>query len=87
MEWLVLKSLYLRGPRQYAVVLQSNGLNMLCLAMSSYPLEEGDVIYPVRDALYLINKDERKLVRVTQASKFTEHQWKLTKKFCVFCGD
>lgn len=71
MEWLVVDVIYLRGTKNYALILHSSPLKMIVEVTSEYSVAPGDMLYPVMDAMYLINRNENQCLKVICASKFS----------------
>ncbi|WP_255520046.1 hypothetical protein [Citrobacter sp. BDA59-3] len=49
---------------------------------SKFLIQPGDILYPVSDAMYLINKNENQRLKITSASVFSATQWCSLKKSC-----
>ncbi|MGQ4771190.1 hypothetical protein ACSQPT_003415 [Citrobacter freundii] len=45
-------------------------------------IQPGNILYPVSDAMYLINKNENQRLKSTSASAFSATQWCFLKKSC-----
>ncbi|AYU97908.1 hypothetical protein EEI76_23115 (plasmid) [Enterobacter cloacae] len=43
--------------------------------------QAGDILYPVRDAIYVINKNENQRLKVTSASAFSATHWRFLKGY------
>ncbi|WPS11064.1 polymyxin B resistance protein pmrD (plasmid) [Klebsiella aerogenes] len=80
MEWLVIDAFYLRATESYMLVLRSGSLKMMVEAISKTPVLPGDILHPVRDAIYLINKNESRPVKAINASEFSATRWRFLKK-------
>lgn len=80
MEWLVIDAVYLRTTRCYVLVIHTESLKMMAAVTSETPVQKGDILYPVRDAMYRINRNEDQCLKVTSASAFSIKQWRFLKK-------
>ena len=80
MEWLVINSMHLISSGYYMLVLQSGSLKMLAEVLSDTPPVPGDFLHPVCDAMYLINKDQMRRLKVISASEFSATQWRALQK-------
>ncbi|MEH5617298.1 MULTISPECIES: hypothetical protein [Enterobacter cloacae complex] len=76
MEWRVTDVVELAAAQRYALTLCAEQLKLVAVITSSAPVTAGDRLYPVRDAKYLINKDEHRVVKVISAAAFTPLRWK-----------
>ncbi|EAY3636815.1 polymyxin B resistance protein pmrD, partial [Salmonella enterica] len=79
MEWLVIDVIYIKSTRHYILTLHSASLKMMAEVLTEYPVNTGDVLYPVRDAEYLINKKEFQRLRFFSASLFSVTHWNSLK--------
>jgi signal transduction protein PmrD len=77
MEWRITGVVELASTQRYALILCADRLKLVAVITSSAPLAVGDILYPVQDAKYLINKDEQKIVKIISAAAFTPLRWKL----------
>ncbi|MGF6101205.1 polymyxin B resistance protein pmrD [Enterobacter sp. A4] len=77
MEWRITGVVELASTHRYALILCADRLKLLADISSLAPLAVGDILYPVQDAKYLINKDEQKVVAIISAAAFTPLRWKL----------
>lgn len=80
MEWLVIDVIYLKKKGSYVLILCAGGLNMMAEVNSAHPVHPGDILYPVVNAMYLINKNENQSLKVISASAFSVPYWRLLKK-------
>ena len=80
MEWLVIDVFYLNIPRHYMLILHAGALKMIAKVISKTPIQPQDMLYPVRDAMYLINKNEQQRLKVTVAYAFSAKQWCFLKR-------
>lgn len=82
MKWLVIDVIYLGKANHYMLILHAGTLKMMSEVTSKSPMQPGDILCPVSDAMYLINKNENQLVKVISASAFSATQWCFLKKSC-----
>ncbi|MTH46438.1 signal transduction protein PmrD [Intestinirhabdus alba] len=77
MEWLVKKTLYLeKSTRQFLVLWDSGGsLKMIAEVLSVRLLQVGDVLSPMPDALYCINRDRSWTVKMISAGYYCRTEW------------
>ncbi|HHL2713145.1 TPA: polymyxin B resistance protein pmrD [Yersinia enterocolitica] len=80
MEWLVIDVIYLRTTERYGLVLHASALKMMAEVTSEYIIQPGDILYPVMDAMYQINKNEKQCLKVINASAFSATQWNFLKR-------
>lgn len=84
MEWLVIDVIYLKLNESYMLTLQTSSLKMIAEAISESAVHAGDILYPVMDAEYLINKNEAQRLVFISASSFSATHWdhlKASKKY------
>ncbi|UPT55273.1 hypothetical protein FGI00_06765 [Dickeya zeae] len=55
---------------------------MMSEVTSKSLIQPGNILYPVRDAMYLINKNENQRLKITSASAFSATQWCFLEKSC-----
>ena len=82
MEWLVIGVIYLGKASRYMLILHAGTLKMMSEVSSKSLIQPGDILYPVSDAVYLINKNENQRLKITSASAFSATQWCFLKKSC-----
>jgi signal transduction protein PmrD len=82
MEWLVIDVIYLGKTSHYMLILHAGTLKMMSEVTSKSPIQPGDILYPVSNAMYLINKNENQRLKVTSAAAFSSTQWCFLKKSC-----
>lgn len=80
MEWLVIDAVYLRTTGAYALILHASSLKMMAEVSSEAPIQAGDILYPVRDAIYLINEYENQRLKVTNALALSAPHWRFLKR-------
>ncbi|HHX3382664.1 TPA: polymyxin B resistance protein pmrD [Salmonella enterica] len=84
MEWLVVDVIYLKLKKTYMLTLHASSLKMMAEAISESAVHAGDVLYPVMDAEYLINKNESQRLVFISASSFSATYWnhlKVSKQY------
>jgi len=79
MKWLVIDAVCLRTTGAYALILHASPLKLMAEVSSEAPIQAGDILYPVRDAIYLINKNENLRLKVTSTSAFSATHWRFLK--------
>ncbi|GAB7263393.1 polymyxin B resistance protein pmrD [Dickeya ananatis] len=75
MEWLVIDVIYLVKASRYMLILHAGTLKMMSEVTSKSLIQLGNILYPVSDAMYLINKNENQRLKITSASAFSATQW------------
>lgn len=80
MEWLVIDVIYLRTTGRNWLILQGSTLKMMAEVTSEHPIKSGDILYPVTDAMYLINRNANQRLKVISASAFSATQWGFLKR-------
>ncbi|EBQ8602444.1 polymyxin B resistance protein pmrD [Salmonella enterica] len=80
MEWLVIDVIYIKSTKHHILTLHAASLKMVAEVLTEFPLNTGDVLYPVRDAEYLINKKEFQRLKFLSASSFSVTLWNSLKK-------
>lgn len=83
MEWLVIDAIYLRATGNWSLVLHAGTLKMVAEITSISPIVSGDILYPVRDAIYLVNKNEHHAVKAISAVPFSVTHWLFQKKLAL----
>lgn len=79
MEWLVEDVVFLETTGIYLLRLCAGSLRMMAEASCDSGLFPGEKLYPVRDAIYLVNREKNRRLRVHSASGFSATAW-LSKK-------
>ncbi|WP_038913546.1 hypothetical protein [Dickeya zeae] len=74
--------IYMGKASRYMLILHAGTLKMLSEVTSKSLIQPGDILYPVSDAMYLINKNENQRLKITSASAFSATQWCFLKKSC-----
>lgn len=80
MEWLVDDVIFLKTTNNYFLRLRSGSLRMMAEASCDSGLFPGETLYPVRDAVYLVNREKNRRLRVHSASDFSATAWHSKKK-------
>ena len=81
MDWLVIEVLYLRATGTYALVVQGGLLLKMQAEVSSvFPVQRGDILSPVQNAVYLLNGDPGQCVSIISASAFSATSWRVLNK-------
>ncbi|MGN7915569.1 hypothetical protein [Enterobacter sp. 22466] len=68
MEWLVIDVVYLKKQKNYALILHGGPLKMIAEVTTDFPVQPGDSLYPVRDAINPLIND---LCLFIESSQFT----------------
>ncbi|HCC3327929.1 TPA: signal transduction protein PmrD [Salmonella enterica] len=71
MEWLVLKVISRDDENRYCLVVWAGKIKMQAEVHSLVPVQSGDTLYPLRHALYSLNRREKSAVRVIKAEPYT----------------
>ncbi|HBZ8093512.1 hypothetical protein [Klebsiella variicola] len=64
MEWEVCDVIYSQENDTYLLKLYSGPLVMMAEVVSIAPIFKADMLYPIKDAKYLVNKNESRPVKV-----------------------
>jgi signal transduction protein PmrD len=75
MEWLVEDVIFLKATNKYFLRLRSGYLRMMAEVSCDSGLFPGETLYPVRDAIYLVNRKKNRRLRVHSASGFSATAW------------
>lgn len=67
MEWLVSGVYFIKSSGNYLLAVNYGKLKVMAEVTSVYPIQSGDTLYPVRDAMYLVNGNKRRSVKVINA--------------------
>lgn len=79
MEWLVIEVFYTGTKGCYVLILDASSIQLMAEVSYEVPVQTGDILYPVRDAVYLINKDENHSLKVISVSSFSATNLRLLK--------
>ncbi|OKP15440.1 hypothetical protein [Serratia fonticola] len=82
MEWHVVDVLSLNAPPdEYALVLNSGAVITVVAKVSSpIPIKPGDILYPMLDAKYCVNRDKTRVVKASNVIKFCLIEWESLRK-------
>lgn len=80
MEWEVCDVIYSQENDTYLLKLYSGPLIMMAEVVSIAPIFKADMLYPIKDAKYLVNKNESRPVKVICASQYSATYWLSQKK-------
>ncbi|ABX20521.1 signal transduction protein PmrD [Salmonella enterica subsp. houtenae] len=83
MEWLVKKSHYVKKMARHVLVLCDSGgsLKMIAEANSMILLSPGDILSPLKDAQYCINREKHQILKIINARCYSCDEWqRLTRK-------
>lgn len=75
MLWSVEKSVKLNHCHRYALILKSSYLKMIAEVITTKQILESDIIYPVENALYLINNETNNTLKVVHATVYSAEKW------------
>lgn len=79
MEWLIEDVVFLEIAGVYLLRLYAGSLRIMAEASCDSGLFPGEKLYPVRDAIYLVNREKNRRLKVHSASGFSATAW-LSKK-------
>ncbi|WP_430689253.1 polymyxin B resistance protein pmrD [Klebsiella variicola] len=82
MEWIVCDVIYMAKKDIYLLKLQAGPLNMMAEVLSTSPIYKDDKLHPIKDAKYLVNKNESRPVKVIFASEYSASHWLSQKRIC-----
>lgn len=82
MKWHVVDVLVLNQcSNKYALILNGDQIiTLFAQTWSPIAIKSGDILYPVLDAKYCVNRDRSKEIKVTNVSKFCLKQWELLRE-------
>ncbi|EHI9047242.1 signal transduction protein PmrD [Salmonella enterica] len=77
MEWLVKKSHYVKKRACHVLVLCDSGgsLKMIAEANSMILLSPGDILSPLQDAQYCINREKHQTLKIVDARCYSCDEW------------
>ncbi|EAM7071614.1 signal transduction protein PmrD [Salmonella enterica] len=77
MEWLVKKSHYVKKMARHVLVLCDSGgsLKMIAEANSMILLSPGDILSPIKDAQYCINREKHQILKIINARCYSCDEW------------
>lgn len=82
MEWIVCDVIYMVKKDICLLKLHAGPLNMIAEVVSTGPIYKDDRLYPIKDAKYLVNKNESRPVKVICASEYSASYWLSKKRIC-----
>ncbi|EGM1627987.1 polymyxin B resistance protein pmrD [Salmonella enterica] len=80
MIWQVIDSLNPGTSDRCFLILHASHLKLLAEVIVAGPVFPGDILYPVQDATYLINRNEARRLRVISAEEYSPLVWRSYKK-------
>ena len=85
MEWLIKKSCCDKQDNKHILVLCDVGgaIKMIAEVKSDFALKVGDLLSPLQNALYCINREKQCTVKVISASCYSVEEW---ARQCQFDG-
>lgn len=77
MEWLVKKSCTSKCQKRHVLVLSdtSGTLKMIAEVSNDIIVKPGDLLSPLKDALYCINRDKQRTIKVIDARCYSSEEW------------
>lgn len=75
MLWYVETSVRLSYRDRYALIIYSTSLRMIVKVSTTAQIEKKDLLYPIENALYTINKKTDKTLKVLYAIKYSHQKW------------
>jgi signal transduction protein PmrD len=77
MEWVVKTSCYNKTSGKHTLVLNVLGgsLKMLADVKTDVVLNAGDILSPVQNALYCINRKRERTLKILDARRYTCEEW------------
>lgn len=77
MEWQVKKSCCVKkAGKLYLVICDTSGsLKMLAEANASEWVKPGDLLSPLKDAQYCINRDKSRVIKIIEARQYICEEW------------
>ncbi|WP_336219394.1 signal transduction protein PmrD [Citrobacter amalonaticus] len=81
MEWRVKKSCCNKTSGKHVLVLSDTGdsLKMLAEVQSDWVVSAGDMLSPLKDARYCINRDKSRTIKILDARHYTSEEWERLK--------
>lgn len=79
MEWLVKKSCCNKQVNRHVLMLCDAGgaIKMIAEVQTDFTVKAGDLLSPLQDALYCINREKQRTVKVISASSYSVEEWEL----------
>ncbi|RZN20352.1 MULTISPECIES: signal transduction protein PmrD [unclassified Escherichia] len=77
MEWLVKKSCSDKQDNRHVLKLCDTGgtIKMIAEVQTDFSVKSGDLLSPLQDALYCINREKQRTVKVISASSYSVEEW------------
>ncbi|WP_436910418.1 signal transduction protein PmrD [Enterobacter kobei] len=75
MEWLVMKVVYRKRTGHYVLELHAGTIKVIAEVASEPTVVPGDRLYPVMDAMYLINRNEHRRLKAVCAYQLSASPW------------
>ncbi len=77
MEWLVKKSCCNKQDNRHVLMLCDAGgaIKMIAEVKSDFAVKVGDLLSPLQNALYCINREKLHTVKVLSASSYSPDEW------------
>lgn len=85
MEWLVKKSCCNKQDNRHVLMLCDAGgaIKMIAEVKSDFAVKVGDLLSPLQNALYCINRETLHTVKVLSASSYSPDEW---ERQCTAAG-
>lgn len=82
MEWLIKKSCCDKQDNKHILVLCDVGgaIKMIAEVKSDFAMKVGDLLSPLQNALYCINREKQCTVKVISASCYSPDEWERQSK-------
>ncbi|XNM71366.1 signal transduction protein PmrD [Escherichia coli] len=86
MEWLVKKSCCNKQDNRHVLMLCDAGgaIKMIAEVKSDFAVKVGDLLSPLQNALYCINREKLHTVKVLSASSYSPDEW---ERQCKVAGN
>lgn len=86
MEWLVKKSCCNKQDNRHVLMLCDAGgaIKMIAEVKSDFAVKVGDLLSPLQNALYCINREKLHTVKVLSASSYSPDEW---ERQCKVAGE
>ena len=77
MEWLVKKSCSNKQDNRHILKLCDAGgtIRMIAEVQTDFSVKSGNLLSPLQDALYCINREKQHTVKVLSASSYSPDEW------------
>ncbi|MFJ5317956.1 hypothetical protein [Pectobacterium versatile] len=79
MEWLITHCLCMETSGIYVIIVQADNIRLIATVSFATTLLPGDILYPARDARYLVNREKDRIVKVLRSVKYTVSDWRQVK--------